>query len=109
MYKLAPPFLIRETLRMPQRVVSVNSPEEIPEDQALAYVLGGPEPPILETRTWTSCSAPVLVSDQYQLTLSLNNTVGVPIHLVLLPGPDNGENNATVVRMYRGVLRPPVE
>ena len=78
---------------------------DLPTDEQTVFVLGGPRPPILPTRTWESWSESV------QIKRSLHaRFVWMPSRFCLLrvepvlTGAGNGPPGMTVT-MYRGELR----
>lgn len=105
-YKMpATPLLLRTTFYMNRPVRQLDSPDELPEQSALVYVLDGSQPPIHQERGWTACSP----------------LVGIPArriaHWTWLPGGHclleikaaavfPLEQDIGIVRMYRGALRP---
>ena len=108
-YRLREGPLVAEFVTMPQRVLRVASPVELPAAEPVLYVLGGAKAPILETRTWEACSPPAFLHQRSQAAVHWRPPGGGLILVERQWSPSEAESSNSVARMYRGTLRPAVE
>ncbi len=101
--------LVRHAAYMPQLVRMVASPEEIPEERGLVYVLGGEDPPIAEERSWSAVSLPVVLNPQIEPRVRLRSDTPYAVSFVPHFAEREKDASASVVRMYKGVLKSGVD
>ncbi|MCF7853589.1 MAG: hypothetical protein K9N51_02230, partial [Candidatus Pacebacteria bacterium] len=103
-YKLTRAPMLVERWYMQRRVVDVLATEELPAEEEVLYVLGGPRPPILVTRTWEPCSPPVQLDCSHRLKLHWFPDTA-PLAAIRTECQETQTVGTAVARVYRGVLR----
>lgn len=108
-YKSHEGFLAAETTYIPRVLQRITSPADLPALEPVVFVLGPAKPPILETRRWEACSPPVNVRQRCgpRLAWAPAEEGLVRVEREWLPLEQESANS--VVRMYRGILRPNVD
>ncbi len=102
-YKLLDLPMLTEMFYLKRDFSEIRDPEELPE-HAPVYVVAGPRPPILETRTWKEISNPVSISRNRQIHFNWEPENAMLLEIEFLPATATLDVIG-IARTYRGAPR----
>jgi len=111
-YRIAPYLLPAECYYLDRPVVRIHNLDDVPlsERRGTLYVLAGDQYPLLdiETRRWEPCSPPVNLDSRVRVHVDWGRGPGGGLLRFepQIESPAKPDRN-DIIRMYRGVLRPP--